>query len=103
MGDIPRPIDIEDLHRLNGFENYLAKFLPKFSEVTEPIRQLTRKDGPWNWSASQENAFLLMKELVKEAPVLQFSDNNKPLMIQCDASGKGLSAVLLQESKPVVR
>ena len=50
--------------------NYLAKFLPKLSEVTEPIRQLTRKDVPWNWSASQENTFIIMKELVNEAPVL---------------------------------
>ena len=49
--------------RFNGFVNYLAKFLLKLSEVTEPIRQLTRKDVPWNWSASQENAFVLMKEL----------------------------------------
>ena len=60
--------------------NYLAKFLPKLTEVTEPIRQLTRKDVPWNWSASQENAFVLMKELVKEAPVLQRLPNPSGLL-----------------------
>ena len=38
-----------------------------------------------------------MKELVKEAPVLQFFDNYKPLMIQCDASEKGLGTALLQD------
>ena len=48
-----------------------------------------------------KNAFLLTKELVKEAPALQFFDNNKPLMIQCDASEKGLGAALLQDGKPV--
>ena len=42
-----------------------------------------------------------MKELVKEATVLQFFDNNKPLKIQCDASEKGLGAVLHQDGKPV--
>ena len=42
-----------------------------------------------------------MKELVKDAPVLQFFDNHKPLMIQCDASEKGLGAALLQDGKPV--
>ena len=36
-----------------------------------------------------------------ETPVLQFFDNNKPLMIQCDASEKGLGAALLQDDKPV--
>ena len=42
-----------------------------------------------------------MKELVKDAPVLQLFNNNKPLMIQCDASEKGLGAALLQDGKPV--
>ena len=74
-----QPIDIEGVQRFNGFVNYLARFLPKLSEVTEPIRQLTRKDIRWNWSASQENVFLLMKELVTEAPVLQFFDNSSPV------------------------
>ena len=46
---LPQPIDIEGVQRFNGFVNYLAKFLPKLREVTEPIRQLTRKDVPWNW------------------------------------------------------
>ena len=98
---MPRPIDIEGLQRFNGFVNYLEKFLHKLSEVTEPIRQLTRKYVPWNWAASQENDFLLMKRLLKEAPVLHFFNNNKPLMIQCDASEKGLGAALLQDGKPV--
>ena len=84
-----------------NFLNYLANLLPKLSEVTEPIRQRTRKDVPWNWSASQENAFLLMKELIKEAHVLQFFDNNKPLIIQFDTSEKGFGAALLQDGKPV--
>ena len=36
-----------------------------------------------------------------QAPVLQYYDVNKPVTIQCDASGKGLGAVLLQDNKPV--
>ena len=98
---MPRPIDIEVMQRFNGYANYLATFLPKLSEVTEPIRQLTRKDASWNWSSNQENDFLLIKELVKEAPVLQLFDNSKPLMIECDASKKGLGTFLLQDGKPV--
>ena len=101
IDDMPRPIDIEGVQRFYGVVNYLAKFLPKLSKVTEHIRQLTRIYVHWNWYASQENDFGIMKELVKEAPVLQLFDNNKPLMIQCDASDKGLGASLLQDGKPV--
>ena len=38
---------------------------------------------------------------MSQAPVLQYYDVNKPVTIQCDASGKGLGAVLLQDHKPV--
>ena len=101
IDDMTRPTDVEGVQRINGFVNYLAKFLPKLSDVTEPIRQLTRKDVPWNWSESQENAFQEMKSLVKKAPVLANFDNEKTVHIQCDASERGLGAALLQNGKPV--
>ena len=47
----PKPQDVEGVQHLNGFVNYLAKFLPKLSEVMEPIRRLTRKNAPWNWTS----------------------------------------------------
>ena len=40
-------------------------------------------------------------EAVTKAPVLQYFDKSKTTTIQCDASGTGLGAVLLQEGKPV--
>lgn len=43
--NMPKPQDIEGIQRLNGFINYLVKFLPKLLEVMEPIRHLTRKDS----------------------------------------------------------
>ena len=96
-----RPTDVEGVQRTNGFVNYLSKFLPKLSDVTEPIRHLTRKDVPWNWSELQENAFQEIKSLVKKAPVLAYFDNEKTVDIQCDASERGLGAAHLQNGKPV--
>ena len=46
-------------------------------------------------------SFKKIKQLVSQAPVLQYYDVNKPVTIQCDASGKGVGAVLLQDNKPV--
>ena len=42
--DMPKPQNIGDAQRLNGFVNYLAKILPHLAEAMEPIRRLTRKD-----------------------------------------------------------
>ena len=97
----PPPVDVQGVQRLNGFVNYLAKFLPGLSETLEPIRQLTRKDVPWNWGPAQEAAFKEVKDLMKEAPCLKYFHSKKPLVIQCDASEGGLGAVLLQDGYPI--
>ena len=99
--DMPCPTDVAGVQRLNGFVNYLAKFLPGLSDVMEPIRQLTKMYVPWKWSKTQDNAFEAMKRLVSEAPVLRFYDPGKELSIQCDASQTGLGAALLQDGQPL--
>jgi len=35
--DMTRPADIEGVQQLNGFVNYLLKFLPRLAESMEPI------------------------------------------------------------------
>ena len=96
-----QPSDVEGVQRLNGFINYLARFLPGLSDAMGPIRQLTRKDVPWNWSSVQDKELREVMRLVSEAPILHYYDPKKELTIQCDASKTGLGATLLQEGQPV--
>lgn len=70
IAKMPKPQDVEGVQRLNGFVNYLAKFLPKLSDVMEPIRRLRRKDTSWNWSSEQDQVFAHVQRLITEAPVL---------------------------------
>ena len=98
---MPKAQEVEVVQRLNGFVNYLAKFLPKLSEVMEPIRRLTWKDTPWNWSWEQDQAFSNVQRLVTEVPVLRYYNPSLDLTIQCDASQSGLGAAILQNGKPI--
>ena len=86
IAKMPRPQDVQGVQRLNGFVNYLAKFLPELSDVMELIRRLTRKDTPWNWSSEQDLVFAHVQRLVTEVPVLCYYDPSQDLTIQCDAS-----------------
>ena len=98
--EMPRPKDVEGVQRLNGFVNYLAKFLPRLADHMEPIRRLTRQDTEFNWTEEQEKAFREVKRLVTTAPVLSHYNPKAELEIQCDASQTGLGAALLQRGRP---
>jgi len=41
--NMPRPADVQGVRRILGMTNYLAKFLPKLSDVSQPLRQLQER------------------------------------------------------------
>ena len=82
--------------------NYLKKFSPVLSELAEPLRRLCKSGVKWAWESEQQSAFEAIKQVILTLPVLAYFDKTKKHTVQCNASKKGLSAVLLQESKPVM-
>lgn len=46
------PRDVPGLQHVLGLFQYYAKFHPRFSEVAEPMTNLTQKDRPWIWTRS---------------------------------------------------
>jgi hypothetical protein len=82
---------------------YLAQYSPHLSEKTAILRELVKKDTPWNWCPEHEAAFTEMKNIITQVPglVLKFYDTGKHATVQLDASQSGLEAVLLQDGKPV--
>ena len=81
-----KPEDVQGVRRILGMTNYLAKFLPKLSDVSEPQRQLTRKEREFHWSGVHDRAFDNIKALVSTPPLLKYYEPDKPLQLQCDAS-----------------
>ena len=99
--NLTKPTDVQGVRRILGMTNYLAKFLPKLSDVSAPLRELTRKDHDFYWSDIHDQAFDDIKELVSSPPLLKYYEPSKPLVLQCDASEKGLGASLLQDGNPI--
>ena len=96
------PQNITSLQSFNGMVNYLKKFSPVLSELSEPLRRLCKSGVEWAWESKQQNSFEAIKRVITTLLVLAYFNKTKKHTIQCDASKKGLGAVLLQESKPVM-
>lgn len=99
--EMPVPADVPALQRFLGMVNYLGKFIPNFSQLSAPLRQLTHKDTEWTWHEQQQKAFEDLKKRMSCPPVLLYYDVDKPVTLTCDASQYGLGAACLQEGKPV--
>lgn len=81
--------------------NYLSRYLPSVSTVLHPLHNLVKKDVPWTWLKSQEEAFQRVKQMIVETPAPAFYDSTKELTLENDASEYGLGSALLQEGKPL--
>ena len=92
------PTTISGVRSFLGMATYCAKFILNFSSVSQPLRDLTKKDVAFQWSEEQERSFNSIKELLTSAKVLAYFDPHKQTELVNDASPFGLSAILLQKS-----
>ena len=94
--EFPRPKDLRELKEFLGLTSYYRRFVPCFSSVAQPLYALTRKDVPFNWSTECEAAFSSLKSLLTKAPILAYPQFGNEYLLETDASGVGLGAVLSQ-------
>ena len=99
--EIPQPLCKQEVLSLLGFVNYLSRFLPRLADVAQPLRDLTSKAAKFTWAKQHDTVLKEVKKLVVNHPILKYYDCNAEVTLQCDASEKGLGAVLLQNGQPV--
>jgi hypothetical protein len=59
------------------------------------------KKNAFTWTDDATDAFNRLKTTVTTPPVLRLPDFTKAFTIECNASGTGLGAVLMQEGHPI--
>jgi hypothetical protein len=92
---------VHDAKSFLGLVNYFQKFIEHYSEIAVPRTNLTEKSHPWVWTGRCQDAFELLKQKLKKAPLLRTPDESLPYEVVTDASNLGLGVVLLQEGQPV--
>jgi hypothetical protein len=95
----PIPTMVKQVRSFLGFCNFYRTFILKFSDIAQPLNDLTRKNYQWHWETEQQNAFEELKCACSIEPVLHALDWNKPFIMETDASGYALEVVIAQEYK----
>ena len=104
----PVPTTKRQVRSFLGVIGWYRRFVPHFSTRAGPLIDLTRKAAPVRvvWSDQCSKAFEDLRTCLTRDPILQSPDFSQPFLVQTDASGVGLGAVLLQgppgEQRPVV-
>ena len=97
------PQDMEMMRSFLGLVNYLKRFSPHLAELSEPLRQICRQNVEFELTESVCVAFSIDKRgNIQETLHFHISILTCATTLQTNASKKGLGAVLLQNSKPVM-
>nr|GFA57605.1 putative reverse transcriptase domain-containing protein [Tanacetum cinerariifolium] len=76
-------------------------FIKDFSKIAKSLTILTQKDKKFVWGEDQEMAFQILKHKLCEALILALPEGNDDFVVYCDASIRGLRAVLMQTEKVI--
>ncbi|GJX49029.1 putative reverse transcriptase domain-containing protein [Tanacetum coccineum] len=74
---------------------------PAKIESIKPMMKLTQKTVKFDWGEKKEAAFRLLKHKLCSAPILALPEGIEKFVVYCDASHKGLGAVLMQREKVI--
>ena len=94
----PPPTTAKDVRSFLGLATYCSKFIRNFSDLTQPLRDLTKKHATFRWTSQHAKSFQAVKSALESSTVMAYFDQNKETELVTDASPTGLSAILSQKS-----
>ncbi|GKB22061.1 putative reverse transcriptase domain-containing protein [Tanacetum coccineum] len=90
-----------EIRQFLGLAGYYRRFIEGFSKIAKSMTKLTQKGIKFDWGEKEEDAFQLIKQKLCSAPILALPEGSEDFVVYCDASHKGLGAVLMQREKVI--
>ena len=103
IAQCPPPDTYTKVKSFVGLVGHYRHFVKGFAKIAAPLYDLTsgenkdKKLEHVDLSPEALEAFECLKVACLQAPILAFPDFDKPFLLETDASGKGLGAVLSQK------
>ena len=82
-----------------GKINFVRRFVPSFSEIVRPLRNMIKKDSSFSWGDREKKSFINIREAIAKAPALVSPDFRKDFILYTFASDISYAAVLTQKNQ----
>ncbi|GJT78604.1 putative reverse transcriptase domain-containing protein [Tanacetum coccineum] len=99
LKDWASPKTPTEIRQFLGLAGYYQRFIEGFLKIAKLMTKLTQKGVKFDWGDKEEAVFQLIKQKLCSAPVLALHEGRKDFIVYCNASIKGLGAVLMQREK----
>ena len=93
------PENVSEVKSLLGMAQYVSRYVPEYATITAPLRALTKKETPWQWSDEQQDAFDKLKDSLTKSHVMSYFNPAQETKVIVDASPVGLGGILAQDGK----
>ena len=95
--DWPQPRNSKQVRSILGLASYYWKFHRGFADIARPLHKTCEKNSKFAWTDECQVAFEKLKEALTSAPILSYPKVGCKFILDSDASGSAVGAVLSQE------
>ena len=93
------PKNVKELRRFMGSCGYVRRHIPNYSHLVSPLTRLLRKDTPYIFDSSCQEAFERLKMAFNSPAVLRNFTPGKDVYLYVDASNTAIASVLFQKDE----